>query len=140
MMKRRLNEYLRSANVKFPSWTLDQRIAHWRSTMEAWLDVKPRLRRQCLEVEHLDLVQRPLQVGRALAAHFGLPRARGAAFAEFFRSHSIEKTLNGSYEPVSLQELGFAPEAAAELQAATRGLNARLGYGEGKDYYAPAPG
>jgi hypothetical protein len=138
MMKRRLNEFLRSANVKFPWWTPEERVEHWIATMQAWLEVKPQLRRYCLEIEHLDLVECPLKVGRALAAHFGLPHARGAELAEFFRSHSIEKTPNGSYAPVALEELGFTPEAAAALIERTRELRTQLGYGANEDYYASA--
>lgn len=134
-LRRRFNEYMRSAMLKFPFWSFEEKLEHWCATINAWRVVRRQVGDYCLDIEHMAMVNEPGETALRILRHLAKPESRADTVVDYLRRHTPERTPGGSYSPVSLDEIGLTPEQLRLARRKIHWLNREFGYGYENDAY-----
>ena len=91
-LKRRGIENIVSRLRKFPSVDFSDHCDDWNRTMQAWNATKSKLGDRFLEIEHLDLEQKPYDTAKKIGAFLGFTSEQTKALGATLKSDRPERT------------------------------------------------
>jgi plasmid stability protein len=135
-VRRRALETVRSARLKFSGVEFAELCRWWAGVNRRWLEVKPAVHGRTAEVEHRDMVEKPLEVAADVGQLLGFSPQQIERVAEELRTRFPEKTPGLDYGPAALDQMGWTAAEVATFREICGPLMDRLGYGYGISYYA----
>jgi hypothetical protein len=139
-MKRRPIENLASRARKFSAQSFEAHCRDWALCMDAWSQVRDRLRGAALEIDQLTLANEPGVVAEELTSFLELSEREAEALAQALKTDQPERTAERFAATYSIEELGWSNEEQQVFEAVCGPALAEYGYGVGAEYFRPGAG
>jgi hypothetical protein len=127
--KRRGIENVLSRQRKFPDDPFESHCRGWAATMEAWLEVEPRLGAHAIAVDQRDMALEPARVSAELAAFLDLTAEQRAGVLEALRGKRLQQTRPAQDDvPVRIEDTGWTETERETFQTVCGPMMKAFGY------------
>ncbi len=109
--KRRGIENILSRTRKFPHLTFDQKCEEWAACMQEWVTQRNLLNGNFLEIDQMDLLQKPLDMAKQLVDYLSLGDDKVSDISNIFTNKRPEQTTTDQKSTaISLSETGWSDQ------------------------------